>query len=113
MWATAEESRRELVDRYRQAWALSHATIAARDIHAPGHVPWWPRPDVQLFNILVHVLTETARHAGHADVLREQLDGAVGSARATRPGHGRSAAFWDDHRARIEQAAQGADPHHA
>ena len=31
-----------------------------------------------LFNVLVHVLSETARHAGHADILREQLDGATG-----------------------------------
>jgi hypothetical protein len=33
---------------------------------------------VKLFNILVHVLTETSRHAGHADILREQLDGSTG-----------------------------------
>jgi hypothetical protein len=35
---------------------------------------------VKLFNILVHVLTETCRHAGHADILREQLDGSTGTA---------------------------------
>ena len=29
---------------------------------------------MKLFNVLVHVLTETNRHAGHADILREQLD---------------------------------------
>jgi len=40
-------------------------------------VPWWPRPDVLLFNVMVHLLTETNRHAGHADILREQLDGAT------------------------------------
>jgi hypothetical protein len=28
--------------------------------------------------IMAHVLRETARHAGHADILREQLDGATG-----------------------------------
>jgi hypothetical protein len=28
--------------------------------------------------ILVHMIEETARHAGHADILREQIDGAVG-----------------------------------
>ena len=78
MWAAADESRAEIIDRYRRAWEHSDATIAALDIDAPGHVPWWPRPDVKLFNILVHVLTETNRHAGHADILREQLDGAVG-----------------------------------
>jgi hypothetical protein len=28
--------------------------------------------------ILVHLVEELGRHAGHADILREQLDGAVG-----------------------------------
>jgi hypothetical protein len=90
MWATADESRAEIADRYERVWDHSDATIAALDIDAPGHVPWWPRPNVKLFNVLVHVLTESNRHAGHADILREQqLDSA----------------FWDNHRAKIEQAA--------
>ncbi|MFJ1767252.1 DUF664 domain-containing protein [Amycolatopsis sp. NPDC088138] len=42
---------------------------------APGHVPWWPSPEVTLFKVLVTFLTEINRHAGHADILREQLDG--------------------------------------
>jgi hypothetical protein len=110
MWAAADESRAEVVDRYRQAWEYSDATIAALDIDAPGHVPWWPRPDVKLFNILVHVLTETSRHAGHADILREQLDGAVGTEAGSTAPPGRDAAFWESHRGRIEQAARAADP---
>ena len=74
-----EESRAEIVDRYSRGRDHSDVAIAALDIDAPGHVPWWPRPNVKLFNVLVHVLTETNRHAGHADILREQLDGAVGT----------------------------------
>jgi len=81
MWATDEESREDIVGRYRRAWAHSDATISALAVDAPGHVPWWPRPDVMLFNVLVHALTETARHAGHADILREQIDGATGEGR--------------------------------
>ncbi len=94
MWAAAYESRGEIVDRYRRAWNHSDATIAALDIGAPGHVPWWPRPDVKLFNILVHMLTETSRHVGQADILREQLDGAVGFDADSAAQHGRDAAFW-------------------
>ena len=56
-------------------WAHSDATITALAIDSPGYVPWWPRPHVTLFAIVVHMLTETSRHAGHADILREQLDG--------------------------------------
>ena len=71
---------------------------------------WWPRPEVKLFNILVHVLTETSRHAGHADILREQLDGAVGNEAGGPALHGRDATFWENHRATIERAAKAADP---
>ncbi|MBB5116548.1 hypothetical protein FHU28_006387 [Micromonospora echinospora] len=79
MWATEHESREEVIGRYRRAWEHADATIDALAIDAPGHVPWWPRPDVKLFNVMVHVLTETSRHAGHADILREQLDGSTGA----------------------------------
>ncbi|RAS69905.1 uncharacterized protein DUF664 [Lentzea atacamensis] len=78
MRAAEHETREEIVGRYRRAWAHSDATIDVLAVDSPGFVPWWPRPDVMLFNVLVHVLTETARHAGHADILREQLDGATG-----------------------------------
>jgi Protein of unknown function (DUF664) len=110
MWATEDEARVEIVERYKRVWEHSDATIAALDIDAPGHVPWWPRPDVQLFNILVHVLTETNRHAGHADILREQLDGAVGTNAESTALHGRDATFWENHRAKVERAAKAADP---
>ena len=110
MWATEDEARVEIVERYKRVWEHSDATIAALDIDAPGHVPWWPRPDVKLFNILVHVLTETNRHAGHADILREQLDGAVGTNADSTALHGRDATFWENHRAKLERAAKAADP---
>jgi hypothetical protein len=81
MRAAEDETREEIVARYRRAWAHSDATIGALAVDSPGFVPWWPRPEVMLFNVLVHVLTETARHAGHADIVREQLDGATGEGR--------------------------------
>jgi hypothetical protein len=82
-------------------------TITALAIDSPGYVPWWPRPNVMLFNVLVHVLTETSRHAGHADILREQLDGVTGTA-AEYTGPRRDAAFWEARRAKIERAANAA-----
>src|SRR6202043_1094059 len=110
MWASEHESRSDIVERYRRVWAHSDATIDALAVDAPGHVPWWPRPDVKLFNILVHILAETNRHAGHADILREQLDGAVGTAAQSTALHGRDPTFWENHRAKIERAAKAADP---
>jgi hypothetical protein len=112
MWVAANESRTEIIDRYRQAAKYADATIAALYIDAPGFVPWWPRPNVKLFNILVHVLTETHRHAGHADILREQLDGSVGFDREGNSSAPSNADFWESHRASIELAAKDADPGH-
>jgi hypothetical protein len=49
-WAPADETRESITGRYRRVCAHSDATIDALDIDAPGRVPWWPRPDVMLFN---------------------------------------------------------------
>jgi uncharacterized damage-inducible protein DinB len=110
MWATEHETRADIIDRYRRACEHADATIDALDVDAPGQVPWWPRPEVTLCTILVHVLAETSRHAGHADILREQLDGATGvdaeSMAAPKP----DAAYWANRRAQIEQAARAAQP---
>ncbi len=53
------------------------------------------------------MLTETNRHAGHADILREQLDGTTGTA-AEYANPKREAAFWEDRCAKIERAAKAA-----
>ena len=101
----------EIIGLYRRAWEHSDATIAALAIDAPGHVPWWPRPDVKLFNIMVHVLTETTRHAGHADILREQLDGTIGiDARKARPCTRHDAAFWEAQLREDRAGRQGSCP---
>lgn len=106
LWVTEDETREEIIDRYRRAWEHSDATIDALSVDSPGHVPWWPRPNVKLFNILVHVLTETSRHAGHADILREQLDGSTGTASYAKAQIDPVAR--ETHRAKIEQAAKAA-----
>jgi hypothetical protein len=75
-------------------------------IDARSHVPRWLRPDVKLFNLLVHILSETNRHAGHADILREQLGGKVGSAAAYPDPREHDTAYWAQRCAQIERAAQ-------
>ena len=66
---------------------------------------------MKLSNIMVHIIGQTSRHAGHADILREQLDGRAGKSEQ------RSAAFQEydaDHRAskhaKAEQAAIAPGP---
>lgn len=80
LWATEDETRDQIVGFYRRTWKHSDATIDALPLDAPGHVPWWPEPhaDTNLFAVMVHVLGESIRHAGHADILREGLDGRTG-----------------------------------
>ena len=110
MWATPAESRAEILGLYAAATAHADDTIEALPLDATGRVPWWPadRNDVTLHRILVHVATETHRHAGHADVVRELIDGTVG----LRADNDNMAAgdrqWWDDYRARLEDAARQA-----
>lgn len=80
LYATADETRDYIVGFYRQAWAHAAGTIEALDLDAVGRVPWWQgeRGNVTLHQILVHMVAETCRHAGHADILREGLDGSAG-----------------------------------
>jgi Protein of unknown function (DUF664) len=110
MWATAEESREELVALYRRAWAHADATIEALPLDAPGEVPWWPaeRNPVTLHSILVRMVAETNRHAGHADIVRELIDGAAGYRPDTTGLASDDDGWWRDYRARVHQAAERA-----
>jgi hypothetical protein len=111
MWATADESQEQIVALYRRAWTHSDATIDALALDATGRVPWWPEDgaSVTLHQILVHMIAETDRHAGHADIVRELIDGDVGLREGRDgmpPGDG---AWWDHYRGKLERAAQEAD----
>jgi hypothetical protein len=114
LWATAEESRAYLVELYRRVWQHSDATIEALGLDVVGRVPWWPPEhcEITLHRVLVHLVAETQRHAGHADIVRELVDGAVG----LRPDNGNitpgDREWWAGHRSRVEQAARAADPGH-
>jgi predicted enzyme related to lactoylglutathione lyase/uncharacterized damage-inducible protein DinB len=110
LWATADESREQILDLYHRAWAHCDATIEALDLESTGQVPWWPedRREVTLQLVLVHMIAETNRHGGHADIVRELIDGTVGL-RADNdnmvPG---DEAWWADYRAQVERAARRA-----
>jgi hypothetical protein len=108
LYATAEESREEIVELYRRAWALSDDTIRALPLDAVGTVPWWPDGRVTLHRILVHVTAETHRHAGHADIVRELVDGTVGLRRDNGNLPEGDATWWAEHRERLERIADAA-----
>jgi uncharacterized damage-inducible protein DinB len=78
LWATPEQSREWVIDLYHRAWAHAAETFAALDLDAVGHVAHWGNEAVTLHQMLVHVATETHHHAGHADIVRELIDGSAG-----------------------------------
>ena len=104
MWATADRSRADVVDLYRRVWAHSEATITALRLDAVGQVPWWPpeRRMVTLHQVLVHLVCETDHHAGHADLVREMVDGQVGRRRGASNLPEQDPATWAAHRNRLQ-----------
>jgi len=80
MWATPDESREHLLGLYRAVWAHSDESIARLPLDAPATVAWWPpeRRATTFGHLLVRVVAETAQHAGHADIVRELIDGRGG-----------------------------------
>jgi uncharacterized damage-inducible protein DinB len=108
MWATADETREEILELHRISARHSDATIEALDLDSPGLVPWWgpDREHVTLHLILVHVSVETARHAGHADIIREMIDGFAGNKDGNLPEM--TAAEWATYRERLARAAEEA-----
>ena len=110
LWATADQSCEWVTGFYRRASAHADATIEALDLDATGTVPWWPadRNPVTLHHILVHMIAETARHAGHADIVRETLDGRAGLREdvSNLPGH--DAQWWSDYVEKLKSTAEEA-----
>ncbi|TDD66610.1 DinB family protein [Jiangella aurantiaca] len=111
LWATADQSREWVVDFYRRAIAHADATIDALDLDDTGTVPWWPaeRNPVTLHQILVHMIAETARHAGHADIVRETVDGEIGLRKdvSNLPDH--DAQWWSDYVEKLKRTALEAE----
>jgi hypothetical protein len=65
------------IEEYRATWTRTDTIVAAAPLDAMcSNVD--VEPNVNLRWVVVHLIEETARHAGHADILRELLDGATG-----------------------------------
>ena len=103
MWATAEETREDLVALYKTAWKHSDESIAELGLDAPATVAWWPeeRRSTTLGSLVVRCVAETAQHAGQADILRETIDGRGGKDHDDVG----DADWWARHVERVQQAA--------
>jgi uncharacterized damage-inducible protein DinB len=79
-----DETLASVIDAYHRVAEETEAAIAAiddldRPVPVPRDAPWFPA-DVEAWSVrwvLLHLITETARHAGHADLVRESIDGAT------------------------------------
>ena len=112
LFAAEDETLEDVLDYARRCFAHADATIEALVLDARGRVPWWPAhlAEVTLAQILSHVALDAARHAGHADILREGIDGQAG---LRGPGDnlpGWDAERWAAHVRRLEGIARGAGP---
>ena len=103
MWSTAAESSAYLVGLYRGACTNSDETLDRLSLDARGEVAHWA-PDKRattLGVLLIRMIAETAQHAGHADIIREQIDGTGGVDHDDFGG----AQEWRAYLARIQTAA--------
>ena len=70
-----------------------------------ARVPWWSVPETTLHRLLIHVATETHRHAGHADIVRELIDGSAGLRQGVTNLPDRDADWWAAYRERLQESA--------
>jgi hypothetical protein len=104
MWAKPDESRDYIVGLYHRAWQHADESIEQLGLGAPASVSWWPedRRQTTLGSLLVRTLTDTAQHAGQADIIREMIDGRGGKDRDDMGGE----QWWTDYRKQVQEAAE-------
>jgi hypothetical protein len=103
MWARPDESSESIISLYERACAHADLTIAELELDAPGSVAHWDQDERQttLGALVILMVWETAQHAGHADIIRELIDGTAGADHdqiLTEPG-------WQAYVAQIQAAA--------
>jgi hypothetical protein len=102
MWARPDESSEYITGLYRRACAHADGVIAALDLAAPGSVRHWPadQRDTTLGVLLIRMVAETAQHVGHADIVRELIDGKGGPDQDDF-----NAATWQEYLTQVQAAA--------
>lgn len=106
MWATPDESSEYIIGLLDTAAGQAESILAELPLDAAGTVPWWgEKGAVTLHTIAVHMIAELNRHAGHADIVRELIDGRAGlrTDADNLPTH--DADEWAAYHARVQAAA--------
>lgn len=104
MWASRDESAEFITGLYRRTCAAADRTINDLDLDALG--TRWTGETILLRYALVTMVGETARHTGHADIVRELIDGTIGAFRDEPYADGSATEFWESFLARMK-AGQG------
>jgi hypothetical protein len=107
-WARPDERIADVIAFYRRAWVHADATIGALPLDAVGTVPWWreERRHPTLHTVLVHHIQELARHAGHADIVRELIDSQVGIGPTLTNVPDHDAGWWAEYTAKLRRIAE-------
>lgn len=110
MYATPDQSAEQVIGWFTAAGQFAQQTFDELDLDSEGRVSWWPaeRNPVTLHLVAVHLLTDICRHAGHLDIIREQIDGSAGlwATNSNLPDQ----VDWPAHLATVQQIADGFDP---
>jgi hypothetical protein len=82
-YAKPEESMASIVDLYERVAVFADEAMLSLPPDTPVTVPWWreERRHTTLELISIHTLCDIVRHAGHADIIREAMDGSIGLAK--------------------------------
>lgn len=106
MWAKPDESSEYIIGLYRRACAHADQAITDLELESPATVAHWPqdRRDTTLGVLLIRMVGETAQHAGHADIVRELIDGKTDAEESV------DEVSWRDYLARIQAAADSFAP---
>lgn len=96
----------QIISLYRQAIEASNAAFNQLPLDAAANVPWWgANAETTLEHLMLHMCTETARHAGHLDLVREILDGSRGTSRDNDNLPEYSPEQWTKHYERLKNIA--------
>jgi len=109
MWATADESSEYIVSVYRRACSHADVTIGELALESPGRVAHWGDRASSLGALLILMVRETAAHGGHADIVRELIDGRIGTPNRKRSDdsdESANAEIWRRRRAEIQAVAE-------
>lgn len=109
MWATPDESSEYIVSVYRRACSHADATIRELAMESPGRVAHWGDAASSLGALLILMVQETAAHGGHADIVRELIDGRIGTPNRKRSDdsdQSANAEIWRRQRADIQTVAE-------